>query len=147
MPAALRKRIERYYEFQYGALQQNDEGNVLVGLPRSLKLQLELSVHAPVFVRLPLFRLCSPAEILQLVQRLTPALAMPGEAIVKEGEDNLGLFFLMRGSVAVERRGRRVATMFATAAFGEQALLGGAEPTSSIVALRFCEITVRSGIF
>jgi len=115
-----------------------------VGLPRSLKLQLELAVHAPIFVRLPLFRLCSPAEILQLVQRLTPALAMPGEAIVKEGEDNLGLFFLMRGAVAVERRGRRVATMFATAAFGEQALLGGAEPTSSVVALRFCEITVRS---
>ena len=101
-------------------------------------------MHGPIFVRLPLFRLCSPAEILQLVQRLTPALAMPGEAIVKEGEDNLGLFFLMRGSVAVERRGRRVVTMFATAAFGEQALLGGAEPTSSIVALRFCEITVRS---
>ena len=79
-----------------------------MGLPRSLKLQLELAVHAPIFVRLPLFRLCSPAEILQLVQRLTPALAMPGEAIVKEGEDNLGLFFLMRGAVAVERRGRAI---------------------------------------
>ena len=98
----------------------------------------------------------------------------------------------MRGAVAVERRGRHVATMLATAAFGEQALLGGArpwlqlllwiamdmltmemltmemltmemltmkmlcvlyslqallggaKPTASIVALRFCEITVRS---
>ena len=62
------------------------------------------------------------------MQRLTPALAMPGEAIIKEGEANLGLFFLMRGAVAVERRGRHVATMLATAAFGEQALLGGARP-------------------
>ena len=87
--------------------------------------------------------------------------------------------------MAVERRGRHVATMLATAAFGEQALLGGArpwlqlllwiamdmltmdmltmemltmkmlcvlyslqallggaKPTASIVALRFCEITV-----
>ena len=57
-----------------------------VGLPRSLKLQLDLVVHAPIFVRLPLFRLCKPAEILLLMQRLTPALAMPGEAIIKEGE-------------------------------------------------------------
>ena len=44
MPAALRRRIERYYAFQYGALQQNDEGNVLVGLPRSLELQLDLTL-------------------------------------------------------------------------------------------------------
>ena len=142
LPAPLCARIERYYSFQYGALQQNDETNVLVGLPRSLKLQLDLVVHAPIFVRLPLFRLCQPAEILLLMQRLTPALAMPGEAVVKEGEANLGLFFLMRGAVAVERRGRHVATMLATAAFGEQALLGGAKPTASVVALRFCEITV-----
>ena len=39
-----------------------------VGLPRSLKLQLDLVVHAPIFVRLPLFRLCKPAEILLLMQ-------------------------------------------------------------------------------
>ena len=61
------------------------------------------------------------------MQRLTPALAMPGEATIKEGEANLGLFFLMRGAVAVERRGRHVATMLATAAFGEQALYCAAQ--------------------
>ena len=60
-----------YYAFRFGAQQQLDD-EVLEGLPASLKLQLTLVMHAPAFVKLPLFHLFSPAETLAVAQRLQP---------------------------------------------------------------------------
>ena len=41
----LARRILSYYKFQYTSLQLLDESSVLVGLPRSLKLQMDIVVH------------------------------------------------------------------------------------------------------
>ena len=83
VPAALRQRITSFYRFQYESLRV-DEAGVLAGLPRSLKLQMDLIVHHGVFTRLSLFRGCSREELLMLVQKLTPSMAMPGETLIQQ---------------------------------------------------------------
>ena len=74
-----------------GRLASLDEEKALVGLPKSLKLQLDLFMHSAIFTRLPLFRQCEPEEVLLLVQRLQSALSMPGEALVKQGVQGVGM--------------------------------------------------------
>ena len=141
--APLRRRVLAYYAFRFGAM-QNLDTEVLEGLPGSLKLQLTLVMHAPLFVKLPLFWLCSSAETLALAQRLQPALALPGEALIKAGEKGLGLYLLMKGAVQFVRDGVQLRTLYAVSAFGEAALLDtpSTMPAFSVVALRYCEVSV-----
>lgn len=159
LPDTLRHRILSFYAWKFrlsSAL--HDETGMLEGLPYSLKLQMELNVHHAVFTRLSLFRNCTREELLMLVQRLMPSMALPGDALMYEGEVAVGLFCLMQGAVEVlrltediengvvtQRYNELTQVMLATCAFGERTL--SADPKSAaseftVRALRFCELSV-----
>ena len=70
-PCSPDSRLQPPQKAQWSSLSQRAR-QVLEGLPASLKLQLTLVMHAPAFVKLPLFHLFSPAETLAVAQRLQP---------------------------------------------------------------------------
>ena len=111
---------------------QLDENSILVGLPRSLKLQMDITTQQSIFLHMPLFRMCSDEEILLIVQCLKPGLALPGEALVRQGERGSGLFFIMKGVVEILAREERVRLMSAIAAVGETSLLDDATPNATV---------------
>lgn len=137
----LRSRILSYYSFLYSSMNMLDENTVLDGLPRALRLQMDLLVYEPIFVQLPIFWMCSTEELLYLVQRLKPCMAMPGEALCREGKMGVGLFLLMKGAVETASTTMASVTLMAVAAFGEKALRR--KPSGATVrAMRFCELAV-----
>ena len=142
LPEQLQRRILSYYRFQYTSLQILDENSLLADLPRTLKLQMEIVMHQEIFLKLPLFRVCAPEEILFVVEALKPSVAMPGESVIKQGEMSLGLFFLLKGAVEVVRDDVLHSVLFAVSAFGESSLLTRDTASATVRALRFCEITV-----
>ena len=77
-----------------------------------------------------------------IVQCLKPGLALPGEAIVRQGERGSGLFFIMKGVVEVVHNGTRLRLLSAIAAVGESSLIDEAAPQSTVRAMSFCEVTV-----
>lgn len=141
LPSSIRRRIVQFYRFQYTSLNRIDENEVLVGLPRALRVQMQLIMHKQIFTQLPLFWLCSEEEILLITQRLRPCVIMPGEMLIKQDRLAVGLFLLMKGAVETLRDGDLVIVLLAVAAFGENALRG-TPSNCSIRALRFCETTV-----
>jgi len=141
LPSSIRHRIIQFYRFQYTSLNRIDENEVLVGLPRALRVQMQLIMHKQIFTQLPLFWLCSEEEILLITQRLRPCVIMPGEMLIKQDRLAVGLFLLMKGAVETLRDGELVVVLLAVAAFGENALRG-TPSNCSIRALRFCETTV-----
>jgi len=141
LPSSIRQRIVQFYRFQYTSLNRIDENEVLVGLPRALRVQMQLIMHKQIFTQLPLFWLCSEEEILLITQRLRPCVIMPGEMLIKQDRLAVGLFLLMKGAVETLRDGELVIVLLAVAAFGENALRG-TPSNCSIRALRFCETTV-----
>lgn len=141
LPSSIRRRIVQFYRFQYTSLNRIDENEVLVGLPRALRVQMQLIMHKQIFTQLPLFWLCSEEEILLITQRLRPCVIMPGEMLIKQDRLAVGLFLLMKGAVETLRDGELVIVLLAVAAFGENALRG-TPSNCSIRALRFCETTV-----
>jgi CRP-like cAMP-binding protein len=145
LPQQLCTRVLSFYAFQQESAQL-DENSVLLGLPRSLKLQMQIVVHMPIFLHLPLFRMCSDEEILMIVQCLKPSLALPGEALVRQGERGVGLFFLMKGVVEILQDGNRVLLMSAISAFGETALLEDVLPNATVRGMSFCEVNVLTRV-
>lgn len=142
LPREIRLRVLSYYRFHQTSMNILEHEEVLVGLPRAMRIQISLLMHKPVFVQLPLFWLCTEEQMLFIVQRLRPCITTPGEMLVKEGTLGVGLFLLMKGAVETTRENELLVVLLAVAAFGEKALQSEEVSDMSIRALRFCETSI-----
>jgi hypothetical protein len=142
LPRDLRRRVLSFYRFHQSSMNILENEEVLVGLPRAMRMQINLLMHKSVFVKLPLFWLCTEEEMLLIVQRLRPCLIMPGEMMLKEGTIGAGLFLLMKGAVETIAEGELLVVLLAVAAFGEAALQSEEASKVTIRALRFCETSL-----
>jgi CRP-like cAMP-binding protein len=73
--------------------------------------------------RVPLFTTLNDRQLKTIVTAAKERTIRPGEMIVRQGEKGIGLFLILDGEVAVERSGKKVATLSAGQFFGEMALL------------------------
>lgn len=69
----------------------------------------------------------------------------PGQKIIKQGESDNSLYFLLWGSVAVQVNGREVATRTVGDHVGEMALLQGTAPRSATVVATLPTVAARIG--
>ena len=95
--------------------------------------------------RNPLFRVLSAEQQGQLIAASSRVRFGPGEAIVREGEAGDSLFLLMEGTVAVIKRGADgadlpVRELDAGEVFGEMTLFLGAPRSTTVRALRECDL-------
>ncbi len=82
-------------------MQGRNESHVFRDLPRSLQIQLALSVFVPMFTPQALFAGIEPGRLNALAICLRSQLYLPGDHIVAEGDVGLDLFFLRSGRVEV----------------------------------------------
>lgn len=80
----------------------------------------------------PLLARLSRDEVVALAEGGEAITAVPGEAIVTEGDSADGLYVLLEGHVEVVRGGRQVATLGPASYFGEIALLEGGARTATV---------------
>jgi ATP/ADP translocase/HEAT repeat protein len=95
------------------------------------KLLFLMSV--PIFKKLPGEDLAPLARAAQVVS------FREGERIFREGEMGDALYVLMRGEVAIEKGGKRLALLGPKEAFGEMAVLDACERSADALALSECE--------
>lgn len=70
-------------------------------LPTSLRHELLLHAHRDMLRKVPIFALAAPSVILDIVLRLRTEVALPGDILLRRGEEVRGIFFLGRGVVEV----------------------------------------------
>lgn len=88
---------------------------------------------------IPLFRSLSEAQIADISAKTTFVEAQAGTAIIREGEERLGFFLVVSGSVRVVKNfGRRterpLGLLEVGAYFGEMSLLDDGSPSATVVA-------------
>lgn len=86
VPLKLQNKIRRYYEYALNSRMQDPTEKMFADLPDRLKLQLRLNLHAEFIRKVPLFKVCSHAGIIAIVQCLVQVVAMPGEIIIAQDE-------------------------------------------------------------
>ncbi|CAM9236324.1 unnamed protein product [Chrysoparadoxa australica] len=101
VPLTLQKRIRSYYEYLWDSGQNSYNTSLFQELPDKLRLQLNLSLKRRLVEKVPLFKTCSPAGIIALVQNLYTSIILPGELVVREGESAECMYFISRGKVKV----------------------------------------------
>lgn len=83
----------------------------------------------------PLFRPLDARQRLDLVRRFVTLERAAGDVVIREGDEGLGLYVVLRGAVAVERHDKEVARLGPSELFGEISLLRRAPTSASVRAL------------
>ena len=82
----LRLKITEYYEYLQRSGQSVHDKRLFEQLPKSLELQLELSLKSKLITTCGLFEEISALAVLDLVRVLSHTIAIPDELIIREGE-------------------------------------------------------------
>lgn len=86
VPLPLQNKIRRFYDYALTSRIRDPTDDMFVDLPDRLKLSLKLSLHDNFIRRVPLFRVCSHAGVIAIIQCLKVVVAMTRELIVRQGE-------------------------------------------------------------
>jgi len=169
VPRYMQKRILDYYEHIWSTGRSHQDGEMFKDLPRSLKVQLNVSLKRHLFEHVSIFDGCPAGAIVELSMALIPAILLPGDPVVYQGERGQEMYFITRGHlIAFCKRDRatntsskastkaaslkngcipdgmqEVATLHAGSFFGEMSIL---DPTSirtlSVRAATYSEVEV-----
>jgi CRP-like cAMP-binding protein len=96
-------------------------------MPRSSAQEVDLS-------KIWLFAPCSTRDLRRVRQSLDEITADAGEVLCEEGSQGHEFFIIVKGTAAVRRKGRKVATLGPGKYFGELALLDRQPRSASVVA-------------
>lgn len=86
VPLMLQDKIRRYYDYALNGRIRDPTETLFVDLPDRMKLALKLNLHEEFIRKVPLFRVCSNAGVVAIIQCLKLVVAMPGEIVVRQGE-------------------------------------------------------------
>ena len=104
LPSALHSKMQSYFEYVWLRHRDVNEKRVehfCATLPISLRNEVLLHAHREMLRNVPIFRFLNANCILEIVNRMTSVVALPGDLIVTKGKKNTGLYFISRGEVEV----------------------------------------------
>jgi CRP-like cAMP-binding protein len=91
-----------------------------------------LSLRATQLAAIPMLTGLAPEQLEGLARSGAERIFHPGETIVRQGEQGIGVYLMLSGRADLRRSGQKVASLSAGQFFGASALLGN-EPRSAEV--------------
>eukprot|EP00736_Rhodelphis_marinus_P006804 Rmarinus@m.29282 len=152
LPTELKRRVRKYCEFVWAQRSAFDEEKIMKDLSEGLREEVALVMNKELIELVPLFH-DAPRDFVQaIVTKLSPARYMPGEFVVKEGEESHEMFLIKSGELEVlklQPDGGGFASLRRLKAgshFGEIGILSDEIVcrTSTVVAVTPCELYALS---
>ncbi|MGB0932442.1 MAG: ion transporter [Chitinophagales bacterium] len=142
VPTHLKERVNDYYDYLWSQRRGTDESEILEELPRSLRIQIALHLNKELIEQVPIFKDASDDLIRYVATHLKPAIFLPNDYIVCEGEFGEEMYFIGKGAVeVVSKDGKQIyATLQSGHYFGEISLLEGTPRTASVRAIEYCDL-------
>jgi CRP-like cAMP-binding protein len=97
----LQLRIRAYYKYIWESGQSGHHKSMFDELPPSLRFHLTMSLKEELVVNVPLFRRCPAQTVLEIIKLLESVVAIPEEAVIKEGVKTARMYFCLRGKLQV----------------------------------------------
>jgi voltage-gated potassium channel len=140
----LQYRLREYYTYVYTQKVGYDEDAILKELPRGLREELALELKKEFIDRIDLFKGADPGFIKDMALHLKPIVLIPGDILIKEGEEGDEMYFVIRGqlSVWVAAETKPIAQLSSGDFLGEIALVMNIPRTSTIKAETYCDLYV-----
>ncbi|KAK3265393.1 hypothetical protein CYMTET_25921 [Cymbomonas tetramitiformis] len=142
VPSELADRVKGNVEYYWSLSGGFDLHVVLDSLPLALRIDVCMSMYEKVVRKVPMFQSLDRALIAEMVIRLHPQAALPGEFVFREGDIGSEMWFVGRGMLHVtnETGDRIFNTIHAGAMFGENVLFFGRRRLASVRAANYVEL-------
>jgi CRP-like cAMP-binding protein len=142
----LQLRIRAYYKYLWESGQSAHHREMFGELPPTLGFELTLSLKEELVVGVPMFRRCPPKTVLAIIRQLESIVAIPEEAVIRQGDKTTRMYFCLRGKLHVVVSSSlgvevEVSKICSGDFFGETAIFNpGATAGASIRTLMYCEL-------
>ena len=145
IPLSLQRKVMDYYQYMWEYNKStNPVSDELLGLPNSLRAQIDIHLHKKLVETVPIFQ-DAPAHFLeQILVKLEPKVYPPNSEVIREGEIGHEMYFVESGELEAYsiKQNQVYGTMKAGSFFGEIALLNKTERTASVKTLNYCELLI-----
>jgi hypothetical protein len=136
----LQKRILNYYKYLRVEKVGYDESAFLKGLPNSLKTEAELDLKKKFIIGIPIFRNAGIDFITQIAIKLELLVATPGEVLITKGEPGNEMYFIVSGTLLVERKENDMVSFSEGDFIGEISLFSNKPRSANVVAKTYCNL-------
>lgn len=141
VPVELQDKVNGYFLYLWETRKATTPGTaVLKELPPTLSTEILMFLNERILHKVELFKDAGDIFIREVVQLLEPAVFLPGDSIIRQGEYGDCMYFLTSGTAEVLIGNDVVAVLAEGSPFGEAALLSGEKRTASIRAQSFCDV-------
>lgn len=144
LPFELQNRIRDYFAYLWKKRLGYDESEFLGNLPASLKNEVELYLKRKIINTIPLFKETSEDFLNAIALQLKPAIFLPGDFIIREGDEGNEMYLIIKGKVKVYKNKTPDAKFeLQQGSFvGEIALLKNEPRMANVVADTFVDVYV-----
>ncbi|XP_071711748.1 protein CNGC15b-like [Rutidosis leptorrhynchoides] len=99
LPPELRHSVRKYDQYKWVATRGVDEESLLKGLPLDLRRDIKRHLCYDLVRRVPLFDQMDERMLDAICERLKPALCTQGTCLVREGDPDNEMLFIIRGNL------------------------------------------------
>ncbi|RHY22423.1 hypothetical protein DYB25_006823 [Aphanomyces astaci] len=145
---SLTSKINLFYNSAHSHESAHHASDLFHGMPEKLHFELSVALNQSFLKKVPLFRALEPEGIVALMECVEETVAMPGDVIIRAGEEGRAFYMIKMGSVEVYDnmgpQGSRVSIkhMLAGEFFGEMSLIRQGNASANVVATSFCVLLV-----
>ncbi|XP_070824791.1 cyclic nucleotide-gated channel beta-3 [Chaetodon trifascialis] len=148
IPQEVQNRIKTWYDYTWKSQGMLDEQELLVQLPKKMRLDIAVDVNYAIVSKVALFQGCDRQMVFDMLTRLKSVVYLPGDFVCKKGEIGREMYIIKQGEVQVVG-GPDLQTVFVTiragSVFGEISLLaggGGNRRTANVKAHGFANLFI-----
>jgi len=102
VPHDLCSKVNDYYKFKFSSKTLFDDQRIFSELPSALRIELVKHRYSKIITKIPLFHGLNDEAVVSICQRMKEYSLMPGEFVMKSGEDTREIIILTRGTVVRE---------------------------------------------
>jgi hypothetical protein len=141
VPDQIKSRVRGYYNYVWSQHKGYTDKGLISHLPHKIQSELLSFINQPIVRKVPLFQNASEELLEDLMTKLRPMIAIPGQKIFRAGDEGDALYFIQHGEVdIVSEAGVSIAKLQAGQFFGEMALISDRPRQASAIATTYCDL-------
>lgn len=140
LPNQLLNKVNDYYQYIWDKKKGQNEGEILNGLPKPLKLEIMNNLAAKMIQKTAIFQFTGPVLRNELINALYITSYPPKTKIIEEGARVDHIYFLIEGELQIIKDNKCIATFSPGEYFGDLPILLNEPASASVISNSFCEM-------
>lgn len=145
VPVHLRRKVRSYYRYLWENRSGYSDESIVESLPKKLRTEVSFYLKRKIIEAVPMFHGAERDFLEEIVLKLKPLVATPGEILFQEGALGESMYFIQRGHIEINNKHMPKPIILKDGMFfGEMALLNSSRRNAKAIAHDYCDLFTLS---